>query len=81
MKQRTLSPAREDHILVLAVCLAIAAIDATHREMQAGSDQEDMKLLLDQWVSSDVVLEKYVQDARRVVAAIRPASELGLKSG
>ena len=65
-----LETAREHHLIAKALCLAIAAIDATKPELKAHSDREEMARILDSMLPGDTALEFYDVSARRVIAAI-----------
>jgi hypothetical protein len=66
-----LEAAREHHLIAKALCLAVAAIDATKPELKAYSDREEMARILDHMLPGDTALEIYNASARRVIAAIR----------
>ena len=66
-----LEAARERHLIAKALCIAIAAIDATEPALQAHSDRTEMAFLLDGLLPGDKALEFYGASARRVVRAIR----------
>jgi hypothetical protein len=69
--QEVMEGARERHLIAKALCLAIAAIDATEPALQAHSDRTEMAFLLDGLLPGDTALESYGASARRVVRAIR----------
>lgn len=61
---------REHHILVKALALAIETIEVLPSHLQALSDQQDMKEMLDKLVAGDEMLRMYAQNAKEAVQAL-----------
>ncbi len=70
---RTLMDYRRAHVTRLALCIAVQAISATERIRRPYSDQDDMKLLFDELISSNGELTMFIEHARSIVEGIRPS--------
>lgn len=64
---------RRDHVTRLALCIAVQAIDATERIRRPLSDRDDMKLLLDELISSDNEMAMFVRHARYILDGVHRA--------
>jgi hypothetical protein len=62
---------RDAHIIALALAYAIAAIDALSRQLAALSDQDDMKAMLDDMISQDSELARYIDRSRKHIDDLR----------
>ena len=58
---------RELHLVKKALAIAVLAIERQPGVFQSGSDQADMKAMLDGLISSDVELASYARAARLAV--------------
>jgi len=69
-KALTLPAHRRHHVTLLALCVAVQAIDATERIRRPLSDQDDMKLLLDELIDSYTEMKLFIEHARYIVGGI-----------
>lgn len=58
---------RELHLVKKALAIAILAIERMPGPFQSGSDQTDMKAMLDSLITSDTELAHYLRAARIAV--------------
>ncbi|MGX8008916.1 hypothetical protein ACVDG8_007800 [Mesorhizobium sp. ORM8.1] len=61
---------RDAHIVGSALAYAITVIEALPKELAALSDQADMKAMLDEMISQDNELARYIDRARKHVDAL-----------
>ncbi len=69
-KALTLQPHCRYHVTLLALCVAVQAIDATEPIRRPLSDQDDMKLLLDELIPSNTEMTLFIEHARYIVKGI-----------
>lgn len=69
-KALTLPNHRRHHVTLLALCVAVQVIDKTERTRRPLSDQDDMKLLLDELISSEGEMEMFIRTARSIVEGL-----------
>lgn len=68
----TLPSYRRHHVTLLALCVAVQAIDATKRTRRPQSDQSDMRQLLDELIDTKGEMTMFIKHARLIVEGISP---------
>lgn len=58
---------RDLHLVKKALAIAVLAIERQPGPLQSGSDQADMKVLLERLIENDVELAHYARSARIAV--------------
>lgn len=58
---------RDLHLIKKALSIAVLAMERRPGPFQSGSDQADMKRLLDQLIASDAEMAHYARSARLVM--------------